>query len=80
MKIKSKNLLIVLALLTTSFHYYSHAQNHITYPENEWEMMEDVSDFGWNQEKINQLYRYAIDSTNATGIIVVQSSNLTVVQ
>ncbi|MFC2188821.1 FISUMP domain-containing protein [Fulvivirgaceae bacterium LMO-SS25] len=52
------------------------ADEHINYPDGEWEMMEDVSDYGWSQEKINQLYRYAIDSTNATGIIVIQSGKM----
>ncbi|MGE0931459.1 FISUMP domain-containing protein [Peijinzhouia sedimentorum] len=52
------------------------ADEYINYPDGEWEMMEDVSDFGWSQEKINQLYRYAIDSTNATGIIVIQSGKM----
>lgn len=51
-------------------------EKYITYPEKEWEMMENVSDFGWNQDKINQLYGYAIDSTNATGIIVIQSGKM----
>jgi len=49
---------------------------YVGYPEKEWEMMESVSDFGWSQDKINQLYRYAIDSTNATGIIVIQSGKI----
>ncbi|WP_019038382.1 FISUMP domain-containing protein [Psychroflexus tropicus] len=52
------------------------AEEYVTYPENEWEMMKNVSDFGWSQEKINQLYRYAIDSTNSTGIIVIQSGKM----
>lgn len=52
------------------------AKEYITYPEKEWEIMEDVSKFGWSQDKINQLYRYAIDSTNATGIIVIQSGKM----
>ena len=52
------------------------AEKYITYPEAEWEMMENVSEFGWSQDKINQLYRYAIDSTHATGIIVVQSGKM----
>jgi len=52
------------------------AKEYITYPAGEWEMMEDVSKFSWSQDKINQLYRYAIDSTNATGIIVIQSGKM----
>lgn len=52
------------------------AEQYITYPQKEWEMMNHVSDFGWSQDKINQLYRYAIDSTNATGIIVIQSGKM----
>lgn len=52
------------------------AKEYITYPDGEWKMMQDVSKFGWNQDKINQLYRYAIDSTNATGIIVIQSGEM----
>jgi len=51
-------------------------KKNITYPEKEWEMMKNISDFGWSQNKINQLYRYAIDSTNATGIIVIQSGKM----
>ena len=52
------------------------SEKYITYPENEWEMMQNISDFGWSQDKINKLYRYAIDSTNATGIIVIQSGKM----
>lgn len=52
------------------------AEEYIKYPDGEWKMMKNVSDFGWSQEKLNQLYRYAIDSTNATGIIVIQSGNM----
>lgn len=51
-------------------------EKYITYPEEEWEMMDNVSDFGWDQEKINQLYWYAVDSTNATGIIIIQSGKM----
>ncbi len=51
-------------------------KKYIKYPEKEWEMMENVDDFGWSQDKINALYRYAIDSTNATGIIVIQSGKM----
>lgn len=52
------------------------SEKYITYPVNEWEMMENVSVFGWGQNKIDRLYRYAIDSTNATGIIVIQSGKM----
>lgn len=72
----SKIFLISTVIIFTINQNRLFSQNKITYPDNEWEMMENVSDYGWNQNKINKLYRYAIDSTNATGIIVIQSGKM----
>ena len=76
MKFKSNISLIITVIIITINQNQVFSQSKITYPDNEWEMMENISDYGWNQDKINELYRYAIDSTNATGIIVIQSGKM----
>jgi CubicO group peptidase (beta-lactamase class C family) len=41
------------------------------YPVSDWEYEKNVSAAGWNQEKLNRLSAYIIDSANTTGMMVV---------
>lgn len=48
----------------------------VVYPDVEWEINNDVSKQGWNSDSLDNLRRFIIDSTAATGMVVVQSGKI----
>lgn len=46
------------------------------YPDSAWQYTYDASKEGWNKDSLNSLTRFIIDSTNATGIVVIQSGKI----
>ncbi|OQP59269.1 hypothetical protein A3860_38095 [Niastella vici] len=46
------------------------------YPDSVWQFTNDVSKEGWNKDSLNSLKRFIIDSTHATGMVVVQSGKI----
>jgi hypothetical protein len=51
------------------------SNNHI-YPDSTWQYVNDPAKRGWNNDSINKLKRFIIDSTNATGMVVIQSGKI----
>lgn len=47
-----------------------------TYPDSIWQITYDASREGWNKDSLNSLKRFIIDSTNATGMVVIQSGKI----
>jgi uncharacterized protein (TIGR02145 family) len=48
----------------------------VFYPNKNWEYLEKSEEFGWNNTKIRQLNDFVRDSTNATGLVIVQSGKI----
>lgn len=48
----------------------------ITFPDKTWEYLDKSEQFGWNSEKINKLNDFVRDSTNTTGLVIIQSGKI----
>jgi CubicO group peptidase (beta-lactamase class C family) len=46
------------------------------YPDSAWQITSDASKEGWDIERLNNLKRFIIDSTQATGMVVIQSGKI----
>jgi len=46
------------------------------YPDSVWQFTSDVSKGGWSKDSLNNLKRFIIDSTHATGMLVIQSGKI----
>jgi CubicO group peptidase (beta-lactamase class C family) len=46
------------------------------YPDGAWQSVNDVSKEGWDKDRLNSLRHFIIDSTNATGMLVIQSGKI----
>jgi CubicO group peptidase (beta-lactamase class C family) len=42
------------------------------YPDSAWQMIQDPGAEGWNTLKLRLLKQFIIDSTNATGVVIIQ--------
>ena len=51
-------------------------QNNNLYPDSSWQMMNNISEHGWNKDSLNKLRSFIIDKTNATGVVVIQSGKI----
>lgn len=73
-----KFLLLVFFLPYSSFCQQAKAitNNNYVYPDSVWQFINDVSKEGWNNDSLNKFKRFIIDSTNATGIVVIQSGKI----
>lgn len=63
-----KLLVIILIIPTIAFCQL--------YPDSVWQYTNDASGEGWNKDSLNNLKRYIIDSTHATGMVVIQSGKI----
>lgn len=63
-----KLLLIILLLPYSAFCQQ--------YPDSVWQFTSDASIEGWNKDSLNSLNRFITDSTNATGMVVIQSGKI----
>jgi len=50
--------------------------NNYVYPDSTWQSVNDAAEEGWNIDSLNKLRRFVIDSTNATGMVVIQSGKI----
>jgi len=58
-------------------HPSSIAQNGtVLYPDSTWQVTSDPAKGGWNFDKLMMLKKFIIDSTNATGMVVIQSGEI----
>jgi len=46
------------------------------YPDSSWQSLNNVSESGWNNDSLNRLKSFIIDSTNATGVVAIQSGKI----
>src|SRR5688572_10841884 len=51
------------------------SNNHV-YADSTWEFINNAAKNGWSNDSINQLERFIIDSTNATGMVVIESGKI----
>lgn len=73
-------------LLLSLFYSYSflsfcqHAaitkSNSNTYPDSTWQLTSDPTKEGWSTDSLNKLKRFIIDSTNATGAMIIKSGKI----
>ena len=50
--------------------------NNYIYPDSTWQLINDAAKEGWSNDSINKLKLFIIDSTNATGMVVIQSGKI----
>ena len=72
-----------LLLLTIFIPYLSFGQqtksiadNNYVYPDSSWQSASNASENGWSTDSLNKLKSFIIDSTNATGVVVIQSGKI----
>ena len=46
------------------------------YPDSAWQCINNVAKEGWSSDSLSQLEKFIIESTNATGMVVVQSGKI----
>ena len=46
------------------------------YPGSSWVSVNDVTKEGWSNDRLQKLERFIIDSTDATGVVVIQSGKI----
>lgn len=73
-----KLLLLLLLFPCLSFcqQTKSPKSSNYIYPDSTWEFVKDAATERWNIDSINRLKRFIIDSTNATGMVVIQSGKI----
>jgi hypothetical protein len=47
-----------------------------TYPDSTWKYVENPVDHGWSGDSLNKLRLFIVDSTQATGVVVIQSGKV----
>jgi len=73
-----KSLLLFLFLPCLSFCQQAtitKSNNHV-YPDSTWQSINNAAKEGWSNDSINKLKGFIIDSTNATGMVVIQSGKI----
>jgi len=69
-------LTILIPYLSFGQQTKSVVDNNYVYPDGSWQPVSKPSENGWNNDSINKLKSFIIDSTNATGIVVIQSGKI----
>jgi CubicO group peptidase (beta-lactamase class C family) len=68
--------LLLLLLLLPYSTFCQRSDINPVYPDSVWHTADDVTTPGWNKDNLNRLKRYITDSTNATGMVVIQSGKI----
>src|SRR5690348_7378928 len=71
-----KLLLMITLLPFLAFCQSTTTPNSPVYPDKEWQFTNDAAKDGWSRDSLNNLKRFIIDSTDATGMVVVQSGKI----
>jgi len=73
----------IISLVFLLFSYSSFCQpakitkgNDLNYPDTSWQSINNLFKEGWNTDSLAKLKKFIIDSTNATGIVVIQSGRI----
>ena len=54
----------------------AHTDENYVYPGSAWQSISNISGSGWSSDSLNKLKAFIIDSTNATGMVVIQSGRI----
>lgn len=72
-----------LLVLTIFIPYLSLGQqtkttsnDNYAYPDSSWQLVTNIAKNGWNNDSLNKLKSFIIDSTNSTGVVVIQSGKI----
>ena len=70
--------MVILAGLFCSFigSFSQQESGSFIYPDSSWEKISKVSDYGWDSAKLNEVKKFILDSTHATGFLVIQSGKV----
>ena len=52
------------------------ADSKSIYPDSLWQSVSNISEKGWSNVSLNRLKSFIIDSTNATGVVIIQSGKI----
>jgi CubicO group peptidase (beta-lactamase class C family) len=50
--------------------------DNYVYPDSTWQSVSNLSESGWSSDNLNKLKAFIIDSTNATGMVAIQSGKI----
>lgn len=70
---------LLLFLLSPYLSFCQNKDNNgsnYVYPDSTWKLSDDKTTDGWDMNSINSLKRFIIDSTNATGMVAIQSGKV----
>lgn len=72
-----------LLVLTIFIPYLSLGQqtkttsnDNYAYPDSSWQLVTNIAKNGWINDRLNKLKSFIIDSTNSTGVVVIQSGKI----
>ncbi|MEO6734646.1 MAG: serine hydrolase [Ferruginibacter sp.] len=68
--------LLLSPLLAFCQQHKKSSSNRFIYPNSVWQRINDIVKEGWNSDSINKLTRFIHDSTQATGMLVIQSGKV----
>jgi CubicO group peptidase (beta-lactamase class C family) len=74
------NKLLLLFFLLPYFAFCQKSEispgNARVYPDSAWQFIDHTSDHSWNNDSLNKLRSFIIDSTSATGMLVIESGKI----
>ena len=65
---------LLLTILIPCFCIGQQAKN--IYPDSSWQYVGNASKNTWNSDSLNNLKSFLVDSTNATGVVIIQSGRI----
>jgi CubicO group peptidase (beta-lactamase class C family) len=72
--------LLVLTILIPYLSFGQQTKNtsndNYTYPDSSWQLVTNIARNSWNNDSLNKLKSFIIDSTNSTGVVVIQSGKI----
>ncbi len=68
-------LLLIIFSPLLSFCQLKQSIDYI-YPDSTWQSVNNLSENGWNSDSLHKLKSFIINSTNATGMVVIQSGKV----
>jgi CubicO group peptidase (beta-lactamase class C family) len=69
-------LTILIPYLSCSQQTNNNTYGNYVYPDSTWQQLSNTSENSWSRDNLNKLRAFIIDSTNATGMVVIQSGKI----
>jgi CubicO group peptidase (beta-lactamase class C family) len=69
-------LLFLLSPYRSFCQHTNNGGNNYIYPDSTWKLSDDKTTESWDMNRINNLKRFIIDSTNATGMVAIHSGKV----